>query len=155
MTGVQTCALPICPVAVHPALRSASTIRPEILEGVDLVFVRELTGGIYFGAKTRTPELATDLCSYSVAEVERVTRVAARMAQQRQLMLDNRRDRRLDIDQRHTRLRDQLDACIGCGCLSLKHCKLYNPQDAAAARGPGARYLLGDRPPAPQEPPER
>lgn len=54
-----------------------------------------------------------------------------------------------------TRLRDQLDACIGCGCLSLKHCKLYNPQDAAAARGPGARYLLGDRPPAPQEPPER
>ena len=49
--------------------------------------VRELTGGIYFGAKTRTPELATDLCSYSVAEVERVTRVAARMAQQRRRKL--------------------------------------------------------------------
>ena len=44
-----------------------------------------------------------------------------------------------------TRLRDQLAACIGCGCLSLKRCGLYNPQDAAAARGPGPRYLLGDR----------
>lgn len=47
-----------------------------------------------------------------------------------------------------TRLRDQLGACIGCGCLSLKACKLYNPQDRAAGRGSGARYLLGDRPTA-------
>lgn len=46
-----------------------------------------------------------------------------------------------------TRLRDQLGACIGCGCLSLKACKLYNAQDSAAARGSGARYLMGDRPP--------
>jgi MerR family transcriptional regulator, redox-sensitive transcriptional activator SoxR len=44
-----------------------------------------------------------------------------------------------------TRLRDQLDACIGCGCLSLKRCALYNPSDGAAALGAGARYLLGDR----------
>ena len=43
-----------------------------------------------------------------------------------------------------TRLRDQLDACIGCGCLSLTACKLYNPADAAGGRGSGARYLLGD-----------
>lgn len=43
-----------------------------------------------------------------------------------------------------TTLRDQLDACIGCGCLSLTACKLYNPSDAAGARGSGARYLLGD-----------
>ncbi|MDT7837748.1 redox-sensitive transcriptional activator SoxR [Aquabacterium sp. OR-4] len=43
------------------------------------------------------------------------------------------------------RLRGQLDACIGCGCLSLKACALYNPADGAAVRGPGARYLLGDR----------
>jgi MerR family redox-sensitive transcriptional activator SoxR len=43
-----------------------------------------------------------------------------------------------------TRLRDQLSTCIGCGCLSLKRCALYNPADALAARGPGARYLLGD-----------
>ncbi len=41
-------------------------------------------------------------------------------------------------------LRDQLDQCIGCGCLSLTACKLYNPADAAAARGSGPRYLLGD-----------
>ena len=44
-----------------------------------------------------------------------------------------------------TRLRDQLDACIGCGCLSLKRCALYNPGDGAAALGAGPRYLLGDR----------
>jgi 3-isopropylmalate dehydrogenase len=75
------------PVAVHPALRSASTIRPEILVGVDMVFVRELTGGIYFGAKTRDAESASDLCTYSVAEVERVTRVAARLAQGRRRKL--------------------------------------------------------------------
>ena len=75
------------PVAVHPALRSASTIRPEILEGVDLVFVRELTGGIYFGAKTRDATSASDLCSYTVGEVERVTRVAARLAQSRRRKL--------------------------------------------------------------------
>lgn len=43
-------------------------------------------------------------------------------------------------------LRDRLDGCIGCGCLSLKTCKLYNPDDAAAARGAGPRYLMGDRP---------
>lgn len=46
-----------------------------------------------------------------------------------------------------TRLRDQLASCIGCGCLSLKHCALYNPDDRVAARGAGARYLLGDRRP--------
>ena len=40
------------------------------------------------------------------------------------------------------RLRDQLDACIGCGCLSLSRCALYNTGDAAAATGSGARYLL-------------
>ena len=41
-------------------------------------------------------------------------------------------------------LRDQLDQCIGCGCLSLTACKLYNPADAAGVRGSGPRYLLGD-----------
>jgi len=44
-------------------------------------------------------------------------------------------------------LRDQLTSCIGCGCLSLKSCALYNPQDQAAKNGAGARFLLGDRPP--------
>lgn len=45
-----------------------------------------------------------------------------------------------------TRLRDQLDGCIGCGCLSLTSCRLWNPDDAAAELGPGTgpRYLLSD-----------
>ncbi|WP_244439002.1 redox-sensitive transcriptional activator SoxR [Paraburkholderia dilworthii] len=41
-------------------------------------------------------------------------------------------------------LRDQLTSCVGCGCLSLKSCALYNPQDVARRRGSGARYLMGD-----------
>ena len=71
------------PIKLHPALRDTSTLKPEILDGVDLVFVRELTGGIYFGEKTRTATLATDLCSYSTAEIERITRVAGRLASAR------------------------------------------------------------------------
>jgi MerR family redox-sensitive transcriptional activator SoxR len=43
-------------------------------------------------------------------------------------------------------LRDELDSCIGCGCLSLARCRLRNPQDRAAVLGPGPRYLLGDSP---------
>jgi MerR family redox-sensitive transcriptional activator SoxR len=44
------------------------------------------------------------------------------------------------------RLRDELSSCIGCGCLSLRACALYNRDDAAATLGSGPRYLLGDRP---------
>ena len=44
------------------------------------------------------------------------------------------------------RLRDQLSDCIGCGCLSLRACALYNPSDRAARLGAGPRYLLGDTP---------
>src|SRR6185437_8400711 len=54
---------------------------------VDLVFVRELTGGIYFGEKTRDANSASDLCTYTVQEVERITRVAARLARQRRRKL--------------------------------------------------------------------
>lgn len=46
------------------------------------------------------------------------------------------------------RLKSTLSSCIGCGCLSLRRCALYNPQDMAAQRGSGARWLLGDEPPA-------
>lgn len=45
-----------------------------------------------------------------------------------------------------TNLRDKLDGCIGCGCLSLRTCALYNPQDRAAKLGKGPRYLMGDKP---------
>ena len=52
-------------------------------------------------------------------------------------------DRRIDS---LIRLRERLTSCIGCGCLSLKTCALYNPADAAQACGAGPRYLLGDEP---------
>ena len=45
-----------------------------------------------------------------------------------------------------SRLRDRLDGCIGCGCLSLQNCALYNPDDRARVHGTGPRYLLGDTP---------
>ena len=54
-----------------------------------------------------------------------------------------------DIDQRIRGLqllREKLDGCIGCGCLSLKNCALYNPDDVAGGLGSGPRYLLGDSP---------
>ncbi|HEY0087059.1 MAG TPA: redox-sensitive transcriptional activator SoxR [Allosphingosinicella sp.] len=44
------------------------------------------------------------------------------------------------------RTRDRLDGCIGCGCLSLEKCALYNPADRASQAGAGPRFLLGDRP---------
>jgi 3-isopropylmalate dehydrogenase len=75
------------PVKVHPALADASTLKPEVIQGVDLVFVRELTGGIYFGDRRRDAERATDVCTYTVGEVERITRVAARLAQTRRRRL--------------------------------------------------------------------
>ncbi|GGH35229.1 MerR family transcriptional regulator, redox-sensitive transcriptional activator SoxR [Cribrihabitans marinus] len=58
---------------------------------------------------------------------------------------------RTHLDQRIetlVRLRDNLDGCIGCGCLSLPNCALYNPGDRANERGAGPRYLMGDRPEA-------
>lgn len=50
-------------------------------------------------------------------------------------------DRRID---ELAQLRDQLDECIGCGCVSLKSCGIFNPADQIAERGSGARYLAGD-----------
>jgi 3-isopropylmalate dehydrogenase len=75
------------PVKVHPALVSASTLKPEVVAGVDLVFMRELTGGIYFGDKTRDAVRATDTCTYTAAEIERIVRAAARLAQTRRRRL--------------------------------------------------------------------
>ncbi len=71
------------PVSVHETMLDASTIKPEVLKGTDIMVVRELTGGIYFGEKTRTADTASDLCTYTVEEVARVARVAGRLAQQR------------------------------------------------------------------------
>jgi 3-isopropylmalate dehydrogenase len=75
------------PVTLHPALLDASTIKAEVLRGTDIMVVRELTGGIYFGEKTRTETSASDLCSYTVEEIERVTRVACKLAMGRRKQL--------------------------------------------------------------------
>ena len=55
--------------------------------GVDLIVVRELTGGIYFGKKTRDETVASDLCTYHTHEIERIVRVAARLAGERRQKL--------------------------------------------------------------------
>ena len=77
----------IRPLVAEPALARISPLRPELLAGVDLVVVRELTGGLYFGEKTRettsSGERATDLCVYTTEEVARITRVAADLARRR------------------------------------------------------------------------
>jgi 3-isopropylmalate dehydrogenase len=68
------------PVKPLPALYEASPLRRERIEGTDLLVVRELTGGIYFGEKTRTEAMASDVCAYTVAEIERIARTAFRAA---------------------------------------------------------------------------
>jgi 3-isopropylmalate dehydrogenase len=68
------------PVKPLSALYDASPLRRELIEGVDLLVVRELTGGIYFGEKTRTELAATDVCSYSCEEIQRIARTAFKAA---------------------------------------------------------------------------
>ncbi len=68
------------PVRTQAEMLEASPLKPEVIAGADIMVVRELTGGIYFGRKTRTAHEAEDVCSYSAAEIERVTRVAGRLA---------------------------------------------------------------------------
>jgi len=76
------------PVKPIPALYDASPLRPERIEGTDLLVVRELTGGIYFGAKQRTETMASDLCAYTVEEIERIARVAFKAARSRVSSVD-------------------------------------------------------------------
>jgi 3-isopropylmalate dehydrogenase len=72
------------PVQVHPALVDASPLRPELVRGVDLVVVRELTGGIYFGQpREEGDERAVDTMVYTRAEVERIARLAFQIARGR------------------------------------------------------------------------
>jgi 3-isopropylmalate dehydrogenase len=71
------------PVRPSPALVGASPLRPEVIAGTDLLVVRELTGGIYFGDSGRDGDSAHDTCEYSAAEVERIARVGFEAAQRR------------------------------------------------------------------------
>ncbi len=68
------------PVKIYEELAGASPLKPGILQGVDLFVVRELTGGIYFGEKSREETSASDLCVYHTHEIERIIRVAAKLA---------------------------------------------------------------------------
>src|SRR5205085_5385980 len=76
------------PVRPLPALYDASPLKREVLDRTDLLVVRELTGGIYFGEKTRTEDSATDVCTYTAAEVERIARVAFKAARSRVTSVD-------------------------------------------------------------------
>jgi 3-isopropylmalate dehydrogenase len=76
------------PVKPIPALYEASPLRRERIEGTDLLVVRELTGGIYFGEKRRTADRASDLCEYSVEEIERIARVGFKAARSRVSSVD-------------------------------------------------------------------
>ncbi|GIM47194.1 3-isopropylmalate dehydrogenase [Collibacillus ludicampi] len=75
------------PIVACDSLLNVSTLKPEILRGVDILIVRELTGGIYFGAKERHAvedgEQATDMLVYETKEIERVVRTAFHLASQR------------------------------------------------------------------------
>ena len=76
------------PVKPIPALADASPLKPEVIERTDMLVVRELTGGIYFGEKTRTADAASDACVYTRAEIERIARVAFRSARSRVTSVD-------------------------------------------------------------------
>src|SRR5271165_5118246 len=75
------------PVVPHPKVLDASPIKAHLLRGVDIMVVRELTGGIYFGDKQRTATDAYDVCRYSAMEIERVVRLAAQLARARRRKL--------------------------------------------------------------------
>ena len=76
------------PVKPLPTLYDASPLKREVIERTDLLVVRELTGGIYFGAKTRTDDAASDVCAYTREEIERVARVAFGAARSRVTSVD-------------------------------------------------------------------
>ena len=76
------------PVRPLPALYDASPLKREIIEGTDLLVVRELTGGIYFGEKTRTADSASDVCAYTREEIERIARVAFKAARRKVSSVD-------------------------------------------------------------------
>ena len=90
------------PVRVHPALADRSALRSEVVSGVDLVVVRELTGGAYFGQpKERTDQRAVDTTVYTRGEIERVARVAFELAA-------GRRGRLVSVDKANVLATSQL-----------------------------------------------
>ena len=80
------------PVKVHPVLVDSTNLKPEVIKGVDFIFIRELTGGLYFGKpkkrwQTETGRKAVDSMLYSEQEIERIVRVSFELARRRQKKL--------------------------------------------------------------------
>lgn len=130
----------------HSALRfyeSEGLLHPERTEGGQRRYHRDDLRRIAFVrvAQQLGLSLADIRAALDTLPAGRVptARDWARISRAWRPMLDER-IRRLE------RLRDQLDSCIGCGCLSLSTCGLYNPGDAASELGSGPRWLLGERP---------
>ena len=129
------------PVAVHSALAAASPLKPELLTGVDLVIVRELTGGLYYGEpRSKENGTAVNTLRYTAAEVERVARVAFEAAR-------TRRRRVLSVDKANVLETSQLwretvtRLAAGFPDVTLEHCYV----DTAAMRlvsAPGAIDVL-------------
>jgi MerR family redox-sensitive transcriptional activator SoxR len=108
----------------HPdALRRISFIRVAQRVGLTLAEIREALDML---PDSRTP---------TRADWEQLARAWQPMLDERIALLES--------------MRERLDGCIGCGCLSLDNCALYNPADVAGELGAGPRYLLGDDPPEP------
>jgi 3-isopropylmalate dehydrogenase len=76
------------PVRALPALYDSSPLKREVIEGTDLIVVRELTGGLYFGDRGRNGDTAYDTSTYSVAEVERIARAGFRAARTKVMSVD-------------------------------------------------------------------
>ena len=91
----------IRPIKTYPELIDNSPIKNRYLENIDMVFVRELTGGIYFGEKKKSDTSASDICEYSKLEIERIARVAANIAQ-------NRRKKITSVDKANVMATSQL-----------------------------------------------
>ena len=91
----------IRPIKTYLELNDNSPIKNRYLENIDMVFVRELTGGIYFGEKKKSDTSASDICEYSKLEIERIARVAANIAQ-------NRRKKITSVDKANVMATSQL-----------------------------------------------
>lgn len=75
------------PVKIYESLKGSSSLKPEVIAGVDIMVVRELTGGIYFGERARRGNRAFDTCDYSREEIERLLKTAFDLAQKRRGVL--------------------------------------------------------------------
>src|SRR5436305_12462349 len=119
------------PVRPSPALVDASPLRPERITGTDLLVVRELTGGIYFGDSGREGDSAHDTCEYSAAEIERIARVGFEAAQRRAVS-SSRKPRVTSVDKANvletSRLRREVVGCVAPDYpdVALAHLPVHN-----------------------------